>query len=195
MNSIYQWKSITIYEGVRLHAARNSSPGGGGITELTKSGLLEPMDNAYCNTYYIQSKNSLINRLWMVMAHCKNLSGHVCRRTDGRWTKEVLSFLPAIGVRLQGHPVQRWTDGIYGYLSRGRGDARGPRWTRSEKAQSTTKTLLINWPTGRRILILETLLYHPINWQEQSKTTLLLLQLLQQHSMGKKWLSECNFIS
>ena len=43
-------------------------------------------------------------------------TGHVARRTDGRWSKRVLSWQPK-GVRKQGRPFTRWSDEIKMFLS------------------------------------------------------------------------------
>ena len=44
-------------------------------------------------------------------------AGHVCRRDDGRWTKQVLEWTPGGGHRRQGHPFSRWSDDINGFIS------------------------------------------------------------------------------
>ena len=44
-------------------------------------------------------------------------AGHVCRRYDGRWTKQVLEWTPSGGHRRQGHPFSRWCDDINGFIS------------------------------------------------------------------------------
>ena len=38
-------------------------------------------------------------------------AGHTARRTDGRWTREVLQW-SVEGKRKRGHPVTRWSDSI-----------------------------------------------------------------------------------
>ena len=38
-------------------------------------------------------------------------AGHVCRRTDGRWTKQVLGWTP-VGQRAVGRPLTRWSDAV-----------------------------------------------------------------------------------
>ena len=37
-------------------------------------------------------------------------AGHVARRTDKRWTREVLEYHPVHGSRARGHPKTRWED-------------------------------------------------------------------------------------
>ena len=44
-------------------------------------------------------------------------AGHVCRRDDGRWTKQVLEWTPSGGHRCRGHPFSRWSDDIDGFIS------------------------------------------------------------------------------
>ncbi|XP_047543296.1 uncharacterized protein LOC125075632 [Vanessa atalanta] len=39
-------------------------------------------------------------------------AGHVCRRTDGRWSRRVLEWRPRIGKRSVGRPPARWTDDL-----------------------------------------------------------------------------------
>jgi hypothetical protein len=43
-------------------------------------------------------------------------AGHVMRRTDGRWSRKVLEWIPEAGRRRVGHPVKRWEDCIQAYL-------------------------------------------------------------------------------
>ena len=38
-------------------------------------------------------------------------AGHVCRRHDGRWSRQVLNWCPA-GLRVRGRPLMRWCDSI-----------------------------------------------------------------------------------
>ena len=47
-------------------------------------------------------------------------AGHIARRTDGRWTKWMLSWQPGRGQRGQGRPVTRWEDALVEFM-RGRG--------------------------------------------------------------------------
>ncbi|KAJ0184012.1 hypothetical protein K1T71_000435 [Dendrolimus kikuchii] len=37
-------------------------------------------------------------------------AGHICRRTDGRWSKRVLEWRPRLGKRSVGRPPARWTE-------------------------------------------------------------------------------------
>ena len=39
-------------------------------------------------------------------------AGHICRRTDERWTQQVLLWTPTGGQRCHGHPCSRWADDI-----------------------------------------------------------------------------------
>ncbi|CAH0677679.1 unnamed protein product [Spodoptera exigua] len=39
-------------------------------------------------------------------------AGHICRRTDDRWSKRVLEWRPRLGKRSVGRPPARWTDDI-----------------------------------------------------------------------------------
>ncbi|CAH2083561.1 unnamed protein product [Euphydryas editha] len=39
-------------------------------------------------------------------------AGHLCRRTDGRWSRRVLEWRPRIGKRSVGRPPTRWTDDL-----------------------------------------------------------------------------------
>ena len=39
-------------------------------------------------------------------------AGHVCRRTDGRWSRRVLEWRPRLGKRSVGRPPARWTDDL-----------------------------------------------------------------------------------
>ena len=43
-------------------------------------------------------------------------AGHVARRSDGRWTKEVLNWSPE-GWRKRGRPVIRWSDFLDDFVS------------------------------------------------------------------------------
>ena len=54
-------------------------------------------------------------------------AGHVARRTDGRWTKWMLSWEPVSGARAPGRPVTRWEDALVTFM-RGRG-----RWSEVAK--------------------------------------------------------------
>ena len=38
-------------------------------------------------------------------------AGHVCRRHDGRWSRQVLNWCP-VGMRGRGRPLTRWGDSI-----------------------------------------------------------------------------------
>ena len=40
------------------------------------------------------------------------LAGHISRRTDGRWSTEMLEWTPEEGARRAGHPLKRWSDDI-----------------------------------------------------------------------------------
>ena len=40
------------------------------------------------------------------------LAGHISRRTDGRWSTEMLEWVPEEGARRAGHPHKRWRDDI-----------------------------------------------------------------------------------
>lgn len=37
---------------------------------------------------------------------------HVCRRTNGRWSKHVLEWRPRMGKRSVGRPAARWVDDL-----------------------------------------------------------------------------------
>ena len=37
-------------------------------------------------------------------------AGHVCRRTDERWSRRVLEWRPRLGKRCVGRPAARWSD-------------------------------------------------------------------------------------
>ena len=39
-------------------------------------------------------------------------AGHVVRREDGRWSKRLLTWEPAMGRRSWGRPVLRWADAL-----------------------------------------------------------------------------------
>lgn len=39
-------------------------------------------------------------------------AGHIARRTDGRWSRKVLEWIPRIGKRSVGRPPARWTDDL-----------------------------------------------------------------------------------
>ena len=43
-------------------------------------------------------------------------AGHVARRFDGRWTKEILRYIP-IGKRAQGRPRIRWSDSLDAFFT------------------------------------------------------------------------------
>ncbi|KAJ0169495.1 hypothetical protein K1T71_015082 [Dendrolimus kikuchii] len=46
-------------------------------------------------------------------------AGHVCRRTDGRWSKRVLEWRPRLGKRSVGRPPARWSDDLRKIAGRG----------------------------------------------------------------------------
>ena len=48
-------------------------------------------------------------------------AGHIVRRTDGRWTCGVLSWMPQ-GSRKRGRPHQRWTDSLCAFFKSLLGD-------------------------------------------------------------------------
>ena len=49
------------------------------------------------------------------------LAGHVGRRTDGRWSRKILYWMPADGHRMQGHPCKRWTDSLDAFFKAAHG--------------------------------------------------------------------------
>ena len=42
-------------------------------------------------------------------------AGHVLRRTDGRWTRRILHWIPYGGERRRGRPATRWEDSLEAY--------------------------------------------------------------------------------
>ena len=63
-------------------------------------------------------------------------AGHVARREDGRWARQVLDWFPIQGYRARGHPKQRWADKIKDFVK--------------QKSQSDWTTLAmdrISWAT------------------------------------------------
>ena len=42
-------------------------------------------------------------------------AGHVCRRQDGRWSRQVLNWCP-VGWRDRGHPLMRWRDSFTSFF-------------------------------------------------------------------------------
>ena len=59
---------------------------------------------------------------WVEEVHRRKFrwAGHVSRRHDGRWTREVLTW-SASGSRTQGRPKLRWTDGLNSFFNRSMG--------------------------------------------------------------------------
>ena len=53
------------------------------------------------------------------------LAGHMGRRTDDRWSRKVLYWIPADGSRARGHPCKRWTDELDGFFKEAHGLAPG----------------------------------------------------------------------
>ena len=51
---------------------------------------------------------------WVVVQRKRQwtFAGHVARRTDGRWSRLVLGWVPVRGRRYRGHPSKRWSDEI-----------------------------------------------------------------------------------
>lgn len=39
-------------------------------------------------------------------------AGHICRRTEGRWSRRVLEWRPRLGKRSVERPPARWTDDL-----------------------------------------------------------------------------------
>ena len=62
-------------------------------------------------------------------------AGHTARRTDGRWSTEMLEWLPHNGSRLPWRPTRRWGDSLESFF-RSRGCEAGA-WT--EIAQDRAK--------------------------------------------------------
>ena len=71
-------------------------------------------------------------------------AGHICRRTDDRWSKRVLEWRPRLGKRSVRHPPARWSDDIrkvagIGWMRRAQdraqwraiGEAYVQQWTRT----------------------------------------------------------------
>lgn len=48
-------------------------------------------------------------------------AGHICRRTDGRWSRLLLDWLPH-GHRKRGHPETRWKDVLIHFFKQGMGE-------------------------------------------------------------------------
>ena len=44
-------------------------------------------------------------------------AGHICRRTDGRWSRKVLDLMP-VGQRRRQRPRCRWSDAIHRFMNR-----------------------------------------------------------------------------
>ena len=51
-------------------------------------------------------------------------AGHLARRTDGRWSSQLLSWVP-LGRRSRGHPCKRWSDALDEYFFKTVGLPRG----------------------------------------------------------------------
>ena len=63
---------------------------------------------------------------WLVEQRLRHwrFAGHTARRTDDRWNKRLLEWLPAGGVRCNWRPNTRWSDPLDKFWSR-HGVARG----------------------------------------------------------------------
>ena len=48
-------------------------------------------------------------------------AGHVARRTDKRWSKVTLDWIPSEGSRRRGHPDTRWEDALNSFFHRSLG--------------------------------------------------------------------------
>jgi hypothetical protein len=60
-------------------------------------------------------------------------TGHIARRTDGRWGGKVLEWRPRTGRRSVGRPPTRWTDDLV--------KVAGSRWMRTAQDRSSWRTL------------------------------------------------------
>ena len=62
-------------------------------------------------------------------------AGHVARRTDDRWARQVLEWKPD-GARLQGRPVTRWVDDIRQFMTSLHGEeVRDEDWMRAAQCR------------------------------------------------------------
>eukprot|EP00973_Karenia_brevis_P083001 11508050-Karenia_brevis.AAC.1 len=43
-------------------------------------------------------------------------AGHVARRSDGRWSTSLVSWVPENGHRRRGHPRKRWSDDLKAFF-------------------------------------------------------------------------------
>ncbi|KAJ0175113.1 hypothetical protein K1T71_009254 [Dendrolimus kikuchii] len=60
-------------------------------------------------------------------------AGHICRRTDGRWSKRVLEWRPRLGKRSVGRPPARWADDLC--------KVAGRRWLRKSEDRDEWRRL------------------------------------------------------
>ncbi|KAG6449888.1 hypothetical protein O3G_MSEX006295 [Manduca sexta] len=60
-------------------------------------------------------------------------AGHICRRTDGRWSRRVLEWRPRLGKRSVGRPPTRWSDDIRRIA--------GGRWMRRAEDRTAWRAL------------------------------------------------------
>ena len=80
---------------------------------------------------------------WVAEVHRRKFrwAGHVARRTDDRWTKEVLDWTP-VGHRRRGRPLLRWTDSIESFFETLFGQSpTTDDWFEAAKDRSTWKGL------------------------------------------------------
>ena len=56
---------------------------------------------------------------WVEECHARKYrwAGHVCRRDDGRWSRQVLNWCPT-GSRSNGRPLMRWSDSLNKFFDR-----------------------------------------------------------------------------
>ncbi|CAH2270012.1 jg1963 [Pararge aegeria aegeria] len=63
-------------------------------------------------------------------------AGHVCRRTDGRWSRKVLEWRPRVGKRSLGRPPTRWSDDLR--------KVAGIDWVRKAQNRKSWRCLMMN---------------------------------------------------
>ena len=76
---------------------------------------------------------------WVTMQKRKKWqwAGHTCRRTDGRWSTELLHWTPQ-GRRKVGHPEKRWSDDIFKFHSNQDGNV---EWEITAQDRATWQSL------------------------------------------------------
>ena len=62
-------------------------------------------------------------------------AGHVTRRTDNRWSRQLLDWTPVGGARSVGRPRRRWTDRLVAFFDFAELGKEAWRWTAENRSE------------------------------------------------------------